>query len=150
MKFKGACQCGQVKYEIDGEALGLAICYCTECQKASTGIATYAMLVPKSSFRLISGKLKQWERDSDMGTRSITNFCPECGVRIFNQNPEMPEMLRVKAGTLENANQLEPDVHVWKSSAPAWVETPENALVYEKQPPLTEIVAAVMARRAGK
>jgi hypothetical protein len=56
----------------------------------------------------------------------------------------------VKAGTLENANELEPDVHVWKGSAAAWIKCPEGALVYEKQPPVAEIMEAVRARRLAQ
>jgi len=146
----GSCQCGQARYEIEGEALGLAICYCTECQKMSTGIATYSMAVPRSAFRLTSGTLKQWTRMADSGARNTAHFCPQCGVRIFHENPDAPDHIRVKAGTLDNARELVPDVHVWTGSAAAWIEIPEDALRYEKQGDLAEIMAAIAKRRATR
>jgi len=146
----GSCQCGQARYEIAGEDLGLAICYCTECQKMSTGIATYSMGVPRSAFRLTAGTLKQWTRMADSGARNTAHFCPRCGVRIFHENPDAPDHIRVKAGTLDNARELVPDVHVWTGSAAAWIDIPEDALRYEKQGDLAEILAAITARRAGR
>jgi hypothetical protein len=146
----GSCQCGQARYEIEGEDLGLAICYCTECQKMSTGIATYSMGVPRSAFRLTSGTLKQWTRMADSGTRNTAHFCPQCGVRIFHENPDAPDHIRVKAGTLDNARELVPDVHVWTGSAAAWIDIPAGALRYEKQGDLAEIQAAIGARRAAR
>lgn len=146
----GSCQCGQARYEIDGPDLGLAVCYCTECQKMSTGFATYSMGVPRSAFRLTSGTLRQWTRMADSGAKNTAHFCPQCGVRIFHENPDAPDRIRVKAGTLDNARELVPDVHVWTGSAPAWIDIPEGALRYEKQGELSEILAAVAARRAAR
>jgi len=145
----GSCQCGHVNYEIEGDDLGLAICYCTECQKMSTGIATYSMAVPRTAFRLTSGSLKQWTRIADSGATNVANFCPVCGVRIFHENPDTPGHIRLKAGTLDGASALEPEVHVWTKSAAAWIKVPEGALAYEAQGEVAEILAAVQARRAG-
>jgi hypothetical protein len=71
-------------------------------------------------------------------------------VRIFHENPDAPDHIRVKAGTLDNARELVPDVHVWTGSAAAWIDIPAGALRYEKQGDLAEIVAAINARRAGR
>ena len=150
MKELGACQCGNIKYEITGENLGLAICYCTECQKLSTGIATYSMALKTESFKLLQGTMKQWERSSYNGNRNIANFCPECGNRIFHHDPGLPGIIRLKAGTLENVAALEPDVHVWLKSAPSWVRTPEGALTYDGQPSISELMKTIGERRASK
>ncbi|MBT8445575.1 MAG: GFA family protein [Gammaproteobacteria bacterium] len=150
MNAAGSCQCGQVKYEVDGETLGLVVCYCSECRRMSTGFATCSLIVPRSSFRLIAGSLNQFTRCADSGNENVANFCPECGVRVFHETPAIPGIVRVKAGTLESAGELEPDAHVWTSSAPAWVQIPEGALAYEQQPSAEAFVQAVAARRAGR
>ena len=150
MTERGSCQCGYIKYEISGDNLGLGLCYCTECQKLSTGIATYGMALKTESFQLLEGTPKQWERTSYNGNRNIAYFCPNCGVRIYHQNPDIPEIIRLKAGTLENASLLEPDAHVWLSSAPAWVRVPAGALSYEEQPTVPELIEAIKEHRARK
>ena len=147
MNRSGSCQCGFVTYEIVGEDSGLGICYCTECQKVSTGIATYSLAVPRDAFHLKSGNLKQWTRLADSGATNIAHFCPECGVRIFHEDPDTAGHIRVKAGTLDGASKLVPDVHVWTRSAPAWIQLPRDALLFQTQPDIAALIAAVKERR---
>ncbi len=136
--MNGSCQCGNVRYEVPDNYIALVACYCTQCQKASSGIGTYSMLLPTDAFQLLSGKLKSWERKSTVGALNKTHFCPDCGNRIYNVNPDAPDIIKLKAGTLEHAAQLVPDVHVWLKSAPAWIKIPENALSYDTQPSFEE------------
>jgi hypothetical protein len=62
----------------------------------------------------------------------------------------MPDIIRVKAGTLDDAKLLTPDLHVWVRSAPAWFKIPEGALTYETQGGAAEMLSAVKARRANR
>ena len=144
-----SCQRGHVTYEVCGPDIGLVLCYCTECQRLSTGIGTYSMVFPRSAFRLVSGSLKSYERSGYAGTRNLGHFCPECGVRIYHGDPDL-DYVRLKAGTLNNASQLEPDAHLWTRSAPAWVTLPSGCLSYATQGELVEMIAAVRARRAAQ
>ena len=147
MTRAGSCQCGHVRYEVSGPDIGLVLCYCTECQRLSTGIGTYSMVFPRGAFRLISGSLKSHERAGHAGTRNVGHFCPECGVRIYHEDPHQ-DYVRLKAGTLNHASELEPDAHIWTRSAPAWVRLPDGCLSYETQAEPAEMITAVQARRA--
>lgn len=149
MTRAGSCQCGHVRYEVSGPDIGLVLCYCTECQRLSTGIGTYSMVFPRGAFRLVSGSMKSHERAGHTGTRNIGHFCPECGVRIYHEDPHQ-EYVRLKAGTLNHASELEPDAHIWTRSAPAWVRLPDGCLSYETQAEPAEMIAAVQARRAAR
>ena len=149
MTREGSCQCGHVNYEVHGPEFGPVFCYCTECQRLSTGIGTYSMVFPRDAFRLVSGRLKRYERAGHAGTRNVGRFCSECGVRIFHEDPEL-SYIRLKAGTLNNASELEPDAHVWTRSAPAWVTFPDGCLSYQTQGEIAEMIAAVQARRAAR
>jgi hypothetical protein len=146
---EGSCQCGHVRYEVSGPDIGLVLCYCTECQRLSTGIGTYSMVLPRGAFRLISGSLKSHERAGHAGTRNVGHFCPECGVRIYHEDP-LQDYVRLKAGTLNHASELEPDAHIWTGSAPVWVRLPDGCLSYKTQAAPAEMIAAVQARRAAR
>ncbi|WP_211826065.1 GFA family protein [Kistimonas asteriae] len=145
--MKGSCQCGNVRYEIPANYIALVACYCTECQKASSGVGTYSMLLPSNAFQLISGQLKSWERTSAVGTRNMAHFCPDCGNRIYNVNPDAPDIIKLKAGTLEQAARLVPDAHVWLKSAPGWITIPEDALAYDTQPSIEEGLQDLQQKR---
>ena len=37
----------------------------------------------------------------------------------------------IKVGTLDDANQMPPDIHIYTSTKQAWLKLPNDALVYE-------------------
>jgi len=141
--MRGSCQCGHVSFEIKAAPLALAACFCTECQRVSGGFGTYSMFVPTDAFELLSGEMSQWERCTDSGSRNIAHFCPHCSNRIYHQDPGMPELLRVKAGNLDQARDLVPDLYVWMRSAPSWIRPPDGSLCYETQPSREEALQAI-------
>lgn len=143
MSQSGSCQCGKVRYEVEGERLGLVFCQCTECQKLSAGIGSYSMIVPKDALRIVAGELKSWERSAASGARNRAWMCAECGNRIYHDNPDDPVLIRLKAGTLDDAAALTPDAFVWTRSAPAWLRPPEGMVSFETQPTPEEFLAAL-------
>ena len=132
--MKGSCQCGKVNYSVYGQPLVTVFCYCTECQKLSAGIGSYSMLVMASDLEIEQGELTQYERTNFEGGRNQAHFCSTCGNRIYALNPESPGVVRIKAGTLDDAQSLVPDALVWTKSAPDWIDIPDNILSYETQP----------------
>ena len=147
--MKGSCQCGHINFEVADDYIALVACYCTECQKVSGGVGTYSMFVAADSFVLSSGELSQWERSSASGARNIAHFCPCCSNRIYHQNPDMPALMRVKAGNLDEARKLVPDMHCWVRSAPQWIRLPEGALSYDTQPTMEEGLQALAERKSA-
>jgi hypothetical protein len=47
---EGGCQCGRVRYRVEGEPLTLGICHCTECQRQSGSAFGMSMVTPKGQF----------------------------------------------------------------------------------------------------
>lgn len=43
----GRCQCGEICYESSGQAVGLYICHCRECQKQSASAFGISLDVPQ-------------------------------------------------------------------------------------------------------
>lgn len=126
------------------------MCTCTECQKLSSGIASFGIVVQRDDFHIVSGECKQWERGSETGKRNIAHFCPDCGNRIFHEDPDAPETIRLKLSTLSDHGTLEPEAYVWLRSAPAWMTIPAGALAYDMQPPLEELTKAIEDRRDAR
>ncbi|TNE76703.1 MAG: GFA family protein, partial [Gammaproteobacteria bacterium] len=119
----GACQCGQVTYELLEAPLNVIACHCRECQKLSTSAFSLTALVEQQAIRFY-GTLKHWERPSDSGNTNCAKFCPECGNRIYHYNPEKPEIIKLKPCTLEDTHIIQPTLHVWVSEKQDWFEIP--------------------------
>lgn len=106
------------------------------------------MAVPRDALRIAQDSLKQFERPGHGGTRNVAHFCPDCGNRIYHENPDQPEMLRLKTGTLDNQAVVQPLMHVWTIRKPAWLPLPERGLVFETQETPAEMLAALQAHVA--
>ena len=120
----GGCQCGSVRYRIEGPALGLAVCHCTECQRQSGSAFGMSLAVAADSFRLLSGELKTFTVVCDSGRSKRCAFCPDCGTRIHHQIIEA--VLSIKPGTLDETSWLTPDAHYWTQSKQPWVPIPDG------------------------
>lgn len=106
------------------------------------------MAVPRDALRIARDSLKQFERAGHGGTRNVAHFCPGCGNRIYHENPEQPDILRLKTGTLDSQDVVQPLMHIWAGRKPAWLQLPEGGLVFETQETPAEMFAALQAHLA--
>ncbi|KQT55331.1 MULTISPECIES: GFA family protein [unclassified Aureimonas] len=99
--YTGGCQCGAVRFRIEG-ALGRAsICHCRMCQKAFG--AFYAPLVGVEAERLAwtRGSLSHF-RSSDAVSRG---FCSACGTPLTY---EAPDGLSLAIGAFDDPSAIAP------------------------------------------
>lgn len=150
-KRQGGCQCGRVRYAFDdAAALTLYCCHCLECQRQSTSAFGMSLLLPEDALELTGDALATWERGTDRGTRNRAHFCRSCGVRIFHRPSGRGGIVALKAGTLDDASELDPVGHIWFSRAQPWVQTRQNDLIYPGQPDdYDALIVAFRDRRAA-
>jgi len=60
-------------------------------------------------------------------------------VHLFSQAEVRPHILIVRAGTLDNQDNVKIDALIWTSSAPKWAYLDLNIPHFEKQPPVPTI-----------
>jgi hypothetical protein len=130
----GTCQCGAVHYVVKQAPIVTVVCHCTDCQKISAGAFTITMLVKREDFELVRGKLGVFDRPAESGNIARCYFCPTCSNRIYHEDPEKPEVIRVKPGTFDDTSIIQPQMHVWTRNAQAWVKLPDDMPCYEMQP----------------
>lgn len=125
MKVDGRCLCGAVTYEAEIDAERVVICHCTDCQTNSGTAFGVVVHVIDGSFRLLSGKLKNFEKTADSGRIRKLSFCPECGTRIHARTDGDPSaFFGLRVGTIRQRESLVPRYQVWCNSALPWVELP--------------------------
>ncbi len=134
LPITGRCQCGQVKYQLNEPPLMTIVCHCTDCQRHSGGSYSISMVFSKQSFQLLDGERSCWQKQCDSGARADCYFCPTCSNRIYHVTDSMPELLRLKAGTLDDTSWFTPEMHVWVKSKQPWVLIPKGVAVFETQP----------------
>jgi hypothetical protein len=95
-------------------------CHCTECQRWSGSAFSVSMPVAAKSFRVARGEPKHWRRTGASGVESTYWFCGDCGGRVCGARDARPDIIAVRAGTLDDASWLRPVAHVYMRSAQAW------------------------------
>ena len=146
-KREGGCQCGFVRYQIEGEPLGMALCHCTECQRQSGSAFGMSIVVRKEAFRLLRGTLKTFTRAGDSGSGVVCAFCPECGVRIHHEPRWLDGVFTVKPGTLDDPSFFRPTIEVWAKRKHEWLEIHGDMQSFPSNPPQPPVVTR--AKDAG-
>lgn len=131
---EGGCQCGQVRYRITGKPSAVVVCHCVECQRQSGSAFGMTVSIPRNAFAVVRGVLKSFRRMSDAGRPMDGYFCPECGTRIYHASEVTPDVIRLKAGTLDDTTGLAPTMHFWTRSKQSWFEIPASARAFDTQP----------------
>jgi len=133
--INGACQCGQLTYQLFEKPKMVLACHCTECQKLSTAPFSITAVIASTAIEF-KGELKECSRRTEGGNKNNAKFCPTCGNRVYHYNPDDSSTLKLKLKpvNLLDSEIFEPTMHVWVSEKLSWYKVPEGVKVFEKQP----------------
>lgn len=134
MEQTGKCLCGAVKYTLSGKPLVTAVCHCKNCQRQAGSAFSIIVLAERKSVS-IEGDLQTYQDTADSGSRLDRKFCPNCGSAMFSEQPEKPDTIIIKAGTLDDTSWLQPVAHVWCASAQPWVQISEKVAQFPGNAP---------------
>ena len=117
---KGSCLCGDISYRYEASQSATALhCHCRDCQKVTgSGKATIVMF-PEDAVA-IEGTFKQYSCLGSDGSHVNRGFCPRCGSQMFTHVDEIPGMLFIKAGTMEDSSWVQVALNCWESTASVW------------------------------
>jgi hypothetical protein len=131
----GRCLCGNVTFTSEGDAVVQAACHCTDCQRQTGNPFSVIVGVPREGFSATGDTLSSYSTvGEDHGGATERNFCSACGSPLFSVAAVMPEMIFIKAGTLDDASWVQPSIEAWTSSAQPWATHFEGAAQLERGP----------------
>ena len=114
MSWGGGCQCGAVRFRVEGELGRASVCHCRMCQKAFS--APYGALVTVRQDQLV------WTRGARLRFQSSNNvwrgFCEACGTPLTFEWDQAKIDLAVCA--FDQAARLAPAVQLRARSALRW------------------------------
>jgi hypothetical protein len=130
--MEGGCPCRTIRYRLETPPMIIHCCHCTWCQR-ETG-ASYALnaMIERSRLTLLSptnptSVAIPTIKGSGLGKDQLVFRCPSCMVAVWSQYPGLgEELLVVRVGTLDRAQEVAPDVHIWTESKQGWVVIPEG------------------------
>lgn len=107
--YSGGCQCGRVRFRVEGALGDASVCHCRMCQKASGNF--YQPLVALRDAKLT------WTRGAVTKFRSsnfaVRGFCAACGTPLAF---EAPEGTALAIGAFDKPEEIVPTIQ-WGTEA---------------------------------
>ncbi|GHA15598.1 aldehyde-activating protein [Devosia pacifica] len=144
---QGGCVCRSVRYELTAPPLAVYNCHCKDCQRFSGAGWSMSMPVNAESLNILDGSVVHYDKPADSG-RVVRMFaCAECGTKLWNEPLSSPEMLVVRAGTLDDLAWVRPVGNIWTASRAHWVEIDPHLVNFDGQPPSRDPLYAAWQRQ---
>ncbi len=127
--ISGRCLCGKVSYQYDGGIEEIAICHCSQCRKAQG--SAFATNSPIETDKLkFTGQ--QYTQEYQSSENKIRAFCKICGSPLYSTRKDIPDIRRLRLGTIETQFTCNNKYHIFSASKASWYEITDDAPQFEK------------------
>ncbi len=108
-QYSGGCQCGAVRFRVEGTLGDASVCHCRMCQKASGNFYLPLVSVREAKLTWTRGEPKRF-RSSNHAHRG---FCGECGTPLTY---EAPDGVALAIGAFDDPTGIAPVIQ-WGTEA---------------------------------
>ena len=134
MSFSGGCLCGAVRYTCDGEPAMAGHCHCEDCRRSSGSGHSSHLAVPAGTVKM-TGEVRGYDRPAESGNMVTRAFCPVCGAPLFSRNAAMPDLIFLRASSLDDLEVFQPQMHVFTARAASWDGPGGGLPAFDRMPP---------------
>lgn len=121
----GGCQCGAVRFRVEGEACHAGVCHCRMCQKAFGSF--FAPLVVIDAVVWTRGEPARF-RSSSIAQRG---FCKDCGTPLTYE-PDNGK-LELAIGAFDEPARIRPGIQVGLESRIPWLSELDDLPTYHAE-----------------
>jgi len=114
VSFSGGCQCGAVRFRVDGDLGEASICHCRMCQKATGGL--FGPYVGAPALVWTRGERKRFQSSNKVWR----GFCEACGTPLTFEYGESSVALAI--GALDDPAAARPTEQLGSPSKLPWVD----------------------------
>lgn len=131
MGLTGGCQCGAIRYEVDGDPLTHALCHCIDCRRSAGAPMVAWTMFPGDAIH-ITGTPTTYA-SSASGRRM---FCAICGTGLFYTNAEnLPGIIDIQSATFDDPDMIPAQAHIQTADRIGWMEKAHELPSFERYPP---------------
>jgi hypothetical protein len=129
--ISGGCLCGAIRYEFTGEVGPAGYCHCKDCRRVSGSAFGVSVRVAAAGFRIVAGAPKSFTKAGDSGRLVTRYFCSDCGSPLYTLPPLHPDIVFIKAGSLDDPGAVRPVGQAWTRSRVSWAEIDPDMASHE-------------------
>lgn len=127
--LQGSCLCGKVTYQYHGIISEIALCHCSQCRQAQGG--AFATNSPVDA-RLLDFQGAEHIREYYSSENKLRAFCQHCGSALYSAKTDLPNIRRLRLGTVTSAFTCDNKYHIWADSKAPWDEITDSHPVYQE------------------
>lgn len=121
----GGCDCRVLRYRLQSRPLFVHCCHCRWCQRESGASFALNALIETERVTLLSGQPELVDTPSESGKGQKIARCPSCRIAVWSHYAGAgPSFSFIRVGTLDEPDQLPPDIHIFTRSKQPWVSLP--------------------------
>lgn len=132
-RMDGGCLCGEVRYRVSAKPYFVHCCHCRDCQRLSGSAFAINAMVEAKNVELLKGKTETIKVPSPSGIGQLVVRCHNCKTAVWSHyGPAKEKICFMRAGTLDDPDQIEPDIHIYTRSKLPWVKLPDDKPAVEE------------------
>ena len=120
---EGGCACKKVRYRLNARPLFVHCCHCRWCQRETGASFALNAMIEMDQVELLGDDTVEIDTPSESGRGQKINRCPDCHVALWSHyGGAGPAIAFVRVGTLDEPDEVPPDIHIYTASKQPWVE----------------------------
>ena len=129
----GGCLCEEVRYRLNASPYFVHCCHCRDCQKLSGSAFAINAMVEATNVVLLQGTTETIKVPTPSGIGQLVVRCSTCKTAVWSHYGIAKEKICfIRAGTLDDPDQIEPDIHIYTQSKLPWVTLPDDKPAVEE------------------
>lgn len=125
--FHGGCDCRAVRYHLASRPMVVHCCHCRWCQRESGASFALNAMIEADRVRILGEAPDVVPTPSASGAGQAIARCPHCKVAVWSHYASAgPVIAFIRVGTLDDPDQLSPEIHIFTGSKQPWVVLPPN------------------------
>ena len=122
MTFEGGCTCGDIRYRMTSKPMIVHCCHCTWCQRESGAAFALNAMIESDRVDLLQGTPEMVNTPSNSGNGQEYARCPKCHIALWSHYSTAGRAISfIRVGSLDNADQFPPDIHIFTNTKQPWV-----------------------------
>ncbi|GAA6142634.1 GFA family protein [Hydrogenophaga sp. 5NK40-0174] len=115
-----------MRYRVLGALAAVQVCHCAQCRRAQGSAFATNIPVAKRDLEFLCGEDLLRSFESSPGKERV--FCSRCGSPVLSRRTSRPDVVRLRAGLLEEPLELKVDFHFHVDNAASWWPIEDDGL----------------------
>lgn len=123
--YTASCLCGGVKIQINQCISEIFVCHCRQCQKGQGSAFVAVATIEKNNMIFLQGEALLGEYFATPNKKRV--FCKRCASPIFSARMDLPEIIRLRVGIVDQAlDQAKVYSHAFTDFKACWFDLPND------------------------